>query len=310
MRGMKLFPAPVIFLLSASLLAAAPANDRVKSEAEAETLIAKLNFRQGTIALQDGIATLNLPTDLRFLDGGDAQTVLTKLWGNPPADEPPLGMLVPADCNLLNDCWAVMVTYEESGYVKDGDAEKINYSELLTQMQKDARSMNSERQRQGYSTVELVGWAAPPRYDRATHKLYWAKDLKFSDASENTLNYNIRILGRRGVLVLNAIAGISDLPAIEQAAPKILSSVDFNPGHRYADFSASSGDKVAEYGIAALIAGGVAAKAGLFKGLWLAILAGKKFIIVGIALVAGWFKKLFGRKQKSEVAPAPAAPSS
>src|SRR2546426_2131137 len=35
-----------------------------------------------------------------------------------------------------------------------------------------------------------------------------------------------------------------------------------NEGHRYADFVPGT-DKVAEYGIAALIAGGVAAKAGL-----------------------------------------------
>ncbi len=113
-------------------------------------------------------------------------------------------------------------------------------------------------------------------------------------AIENTLN-NLRILGRKGVLNLNAVASMSQLAAIEQNAPKILSAVDFNPGSRYADFKAKSGDKVATYGIAALVAGGAAAKAGLFKGLWLAILAGKKFIIIGVAAIAAWIRKLFGR---------------
>jgi uncharacterized membrane-anchored protein len=129
------------------------------------------------------------------------------------------------------------------------------------------------------------------------HKLYWAKELKFRGADENTLNYNIRILGRRGVLVLNAVAAMSQLPEIEQKAPKILAAIDFNPGHRYADFSEAAGDKVASYGIAALVAGGVAAKLGLFKGLWVAILAAKKFVIIGFVALAAWLRKLFGKNK-------------
>src|SRR5262249_21235822 len=105
------------------------------------------------------------------------------------------------------------------------------------------------------------------------------------------------VLGRRGVLVLNAIAAMEQLPDVETNTPKILSAVDFNPGNRYTDFNAGSGDKIATYGLAALIAGGVAAKVGLFKGIWLAILAGKKLIIVGIAAIGAWFRKLFGKKQ-------------
>src|SRR5205814_4303057 len=125
---------------------------------------------------------------------------------------------------------------------------------------------------QGYAAMELIGWAAPPRYDKAAHKLYWAKELKFSGETGNTLNYNIRVLGRRGVLVLNAVAAMLQLPEIEKNTPKILAAIDFNPGNRYADFSEASGDKVASYGIAALVAGGVAAKLGLFKGLWIFLL--------------------------------------
>jgi uncharacterized membrane-anchored protein len=75
-----------------------------------------------------------------------------------------------------------------------------------------------------------------------------------------------------------------------------LAAVDFNPGNRYTDFDAGKGDKVATYGIAALIAGGIAAKAGLFKTLWLALLAGKKFIIIAVVAIGAWFRKLFGKK--------------
>ena len=49
--------------------------------------------------------------------------------------------------------------------------------------------------------------------------------------------------------------------------------------------------------MAALVAGGIAAKAGLFKGFWLALLAAKKFIIIGVAAVAAWFRKIFGKRK-------------
>jgi uncharacterized membrane-anchored protein len=259
-------------------------NKRPKDRAQAETLVSTLKFQQGSINIRDGLASLKLPKEMRFLDGRDASIVLVKLWGNPPQPDP-LGMIVPKDCNLLGDCWAVVVTYEEDGYVKDDDAEKINYEELLKQMQKDLAAANGQRQKQGYPTIELVGWAAPPRYDGANHKLYWAKNLKFAGAPENTLNYNIRALGRRGVLVLNAVAGMSQLKEIENQTPKILSAVEFNEGSRYADFNASAGNKVAVYGLAALVAGGFAAKVGMFKGIWIALLTAKKFIIIGVAAV-------------------------
>ena len=300
---MKLYPILLTRFLAGTLVllvtifanSTLGADQRPKDRTAAETLVSTLKFQQGSINIRDGLATLKLPEELRFLDGRDAGIVLVQLWGNPPQPDP-LGMIVPKDCNLLGDCWAVMVTYEEEGYVKDDDAEKINYDELLTQMQKDVRDSNDERRKKGYPTVELVGWAAPPRYDRPNHKLYWAKNLKFADASENTLNYNIRVLGRRGVLVLNAIAGTSQLKEIENQTPKILSAVEFNEGSRYADFNAAAGDKVAVYGLAALVAGGVAAKVGVFKGIWLAVIAAKKFVIIGIAAIAAGAKKFFSRK--------------
>jgi uncharacterized membrane-anchored protein len=195
---------------------------------------------------------------------------------------------------LSPDSWAVIITYEEEGYVKDKDAEKIDYTDLLKQMQKDTRAANTERHKQGYPAIELVGWAAPPHYDKAVHKLFWAKQLKFG-GTEDTLNYNIRILGRRGVLVLNAVAAMPQLPEIERNAPKILAAIDFNPGNRYADFSEASGDKVASYGIAALVAGGVAAKLGLFKGLWVLLLGAKKFVIIGVVALTAFLRKLFGK---------------
>ena len=114
---------------------------------------------------------------------------------------------------------------------------------------------------QGYPSIALIGWAAPPRYDSVEKKMYWAKELQFGDSPERTLNYNIRILGRRGYLVLNAVGTMDQLAAVEKLAPSVLASVNFQDGHRYADFSPKT-DKIATYGLAGLVAGGVLAKAG------------------------------------------------
>ena len=264
---------------------------------EAQALVATLTFQQGEVVLRDGLATLKVPDGVQFLNGRDAHTVLVTLWGNPPMPDP-LGLLMPVNAGPLDpDSWAVIITYEEEGYVKDKDAEKIDYADLLKQMQKDTREANKERAKQGYSSVELIGWAAPPHYDKAVHKLYWAKQLRFSGGDGDTLNYNIRILGRRGVLVLNAVAAMSQLPEIEKNAPRILAAIDFNPGHRYADFSEAAGDKVASYGIAALVAGGVAAKLGLFKGLWVFLLGAKKFVIIGAVALGALLRRLFGKNK-------------
>lgn len=287
----------ILFAVLAIPSAPSYGDNHPKNREDAEALASTLKFQQGTIVLKNGLATLNIPDGLRFLEGHDAGIVLVRLWANPPMPDP-LGLLMPANTGPLDpDSWAVIVTYEEEGYVKDKDAEKIDYADLLKKMQKETRDANKEREKQGYHSIELIGWAAPPRYDKAAHKLYWAKELKFGDGRENTLNYNIRILGRRGVLVLNAVAAMSQLPEIERNSPEILAAVDFNPGNRYADFSEASGDKVASYGIAALVAGGVAAKLGLFKGLWVLLLGAKKFVIVGFIALSAWLRKLFGKSK-------------
>src|SRR6266704_811463 len=165
---------------------------------------------------------------------------------------------------LAPEGWGVIITFSEDGYVKDDDAAKIDYRKLLTTMQQATRDANPERAKAGYATVELVGWAEPPHYDSLAHKLYWAKDLKFTDDSAHTLNYSVRVLGRRGVLVLNAVSSMDQLEPVRRDMAKVIGFVEFSGGHRYADFIPGT-DKVAEYGIAALIAGGLAAKAGLFK---------------------------------------------
>jgi uncharacterized membrane-anchored protein len=266
--------------------------------ARAIQLAKNLKYQQGDIDLSGGLARLSVPTNFNYLGPDDAETVLVKLWGNPPSNMKPLGLLIPAGMTPLDtNCWVVTIHYSEDGYVKDGDASKINYDDLLKQMQKGIAENNKAREEHGYPDITLIGWAAPPHYDADAHKLYWAKELKFGDEPADTLNYSIRMLGRKGVLELNAVATIGQLPEIDRQVPQILGMVDFKEGSRYADFDPKV-DKVATYGLATLVAGGAlaaAAKLGLLKGLWIGIIALKKFVVIGIVAMVAFFKKLFKR---------------
>lgn len=285
--------------------AIAPSQEAEPSPADIDAAKAEfergLRYRTGVIPVGDGIATLRLPASLRYLGPDDATKVLVDAWGNPPeAAEGTLGMVLPASLSPLDERgWAVIVEFSEEGYIKDDDAAEIDYAELLKSMQKATTEENAERKKAGFGVVSLVGWAEPPHYDAATHKLFWAKELAFEEADGNTLNYSVRVLGRRGVLELNAVAGMDQLDQIRAAMPEVIAATEFNEGHRYADFDEGS-DKVATYGIAALVAGAAASKGGLLKGLLIALVAGKK-LVVGVAVaaaawVANWWK---GRREGS-----------
>ena len=309
---MKL-PAPSLLLALVIITAAQAAApdaatlDPAARLAAARKLADGIKYQKGDIILKGGVAKISIPEDFRYIDPAGTTTVVNELWGNPGHAEH-LGMIVPKGFDPLSaGSWGAILTFDEQGYVKDDDAAKINYDDLMKEMKKGAEEASKEREKLGYHSMALIGWAAPPRYDATNHKLYWAKELKFGDSPEHTLNYNIRMLGRRGVLVVNVVAGLRQLKEVEAATPALLAMVNFQDGHRYADFNGDT-DKVATYGLAALIAGGVAAKVGLFKGLWIAILAMKKFIIIGVLAVVSYLKKLFGGKKAETTAPGGSLP--
>ena len=252
-----------------------------------------LDRRTGVIEIDQAGATLTVPDEFYYLGPGDAEKVLVEVWGNPPGQKT-LGMLFPADTTPFdNESWAVTIDYEEDGYVSDDDAADIDYSELLRDMKEETRQANRERVEQGYDAVELIGWASSPYYDESTHKLHWAKELKFGNSEQNTLNYNIRVLGRKGVLVMNFIADMGQKATIDDNLDHVLGLANFDQGSRYADFNPDI-DTVAAYGIGALVAGKVAAKTGFLA---IALVFLKKFGVLIVAGIAGLFKMLFGRKK-------------
>ncbi len=251
-----------------------------------------LDRQTGEIKLGNDVATLDVPDSFYFLNAKDSETVLVEIWGNPPGGEV-LGMLFPAGTTPFDsDSWGVTIEYEEDGYVSDEDADDIDYDELLESMQDETSEASKERIRLGYESIELVGWASVPYYDPVTHKMHWAKEIKFGSQPVNTLNYNIRVLGRKGVLILNFIADMDQKPLIDSKLEEVVSLANFDAGFQYDDFDPSI-DEVAAYGLGALVAGKVAAKLGFFAAILLFL---KKFWIVIALAIGGLFKMLKGKK--------------
>lgn len=282
--------AAAALLLPALLLPAAA----VAEGFDAGAFEASLHYQTGQVTLPNGKAVLNLGDNFRYLAPDDTRRVLEEAWGNPHGDDTQ-GMILPVGVSpVQRDGWGVIVEYDDSGHVSDKDASTINYDELLADMKKGVADANAERQKAGAQTVDLVGWASKPYYDAAHNRLHWAKELRFGGEKSNTLNYNIRVLGREGVLVLNAVAGMDQLATIRPDLDAMVAVADFTPGNRYADYNDST-DRTAKYGLAALVAGGVAAKAGWLAPLLLFLKKG--FVLVLVAL--GWLgKKISGAFRK------------
>lgn len=266
---------------------------------------ARLHHKTGRIAMTGDGVTLNVPEAFYYLDAADSAKVLEDAWGNPP-DKNVKGMLFPAGMSpLAEDAWGVVLTFEKSGYVPDEDAAGLDYDMLIAQMRDSMEAENLQRKQQGYPSIEIVGWAAQPRYDAKTHKLYWAKELKFEDSPNETLNYDMRVLGRYGVLSMNFVASLEQLPAVEAAAPAMLKVADFDAGSRYEDFNAST-DAQANYGVAGLIGGAAAAAAlakngGILAAVLLFLKKGFVIILAGIGAIGAAIRSFFSRKSKAEV---------
>ena len=265
-----------------------------------DSLERQLSYDTGLIYLQD-LAMVNLPEGFRYLNPAEADRILVESWNNPPSET--LGMIIPKDVNPYSfEGWGVVITYEEDGHIDDDDAGSIDFKSLMAAMKEDIESENEIRRKEGYEPYNLAGWAENPHYDPESHKLYWALELEFGERgkSVSTLNYNVRVLGREGVLVLNAVSGMEQLHEVRSHMTDILSVTKFTEGKRYSDFDPSI-DKAAAYGIGALVAGKVAAKTGLFKLAMSVLIKGWKFVLLLIAGITALLRSLWlSRKEKQE----------
>ncbi len=255
-----------------------------------------------------GELELNLPAEHVFL-GMPQAGELMKRFGSFYNDNL-LGVV--ASKNEADD-WIVVIRYDAEGYIKDD--EKIEADELLKAIREGTEEANKERVRQGFKALRIDGWSEPPAYRKDVHHMVWA--LLVSDDDGSSVNYNTRVLGRRGYVSINLVTNPKLLEQHRPNAAKLLAATQFKQGARYEDFDKKN-DKVAEYGLTGLILGGAglgAAKlvklgffAKFFKFFALLFAKGFKLIILAFAGLAAAIGKLFGKKSDDGPPPGDASP--
>jgi uncharacterized membrane-anchored protein len=229
-----------------------------------------------------------------------------RVMGNRPGDDM-LGLVMP----LGEAEWFVVARNVKAGYIKDDDAKDWKADELLSSIKEGTEEMNKERRTRGIGEIDVIGWVQPPTYDPSTHRLLWSlssKEKGAKDAGDAGINYNTYALGREGYISLNLVTSLNSIERDKSVVNGLLAALDFNDGKRYADFNAST-DKVAEYGLAALVAGVAAKKLGLLAMIGVFLL---KFWKVGLLALAGLgalAPKLFKRKKGADAEQPPLPPT-
>jgi uncharacterized membrane-anchored protein len=250
------------------------------------------------------LAEIKVPAGYRFT-GKDGTRKFLELTGNPPSGDE-LGTVIPisdSDDSKNGGFWFVIFEFNDVGYVKDDDKDKLDAGALLKSIQNATEEANKARAERGWTPFHVRGWYKPPFYDVSTRNLTWAMQGYSTNQGkeETSVNYSVRILGRRGTMNVDLVLDPGLVDSVVPKFNKLLSGFSYLAGGSYSDFRA--GDKIAEYGLATLIAGGataVALKTGLLAKLW-------KLIAIGIAalvsfLKRGWkyFKKLLSGKAAEE----------
>ncbi len=238
-------------------------------------------------------AEITVPAGYMFT-GKEGTEALMKSMGNLTTGRE-AGFLAPASVfeDHAKHTWFVVFEFNPVGYVKDDEKDSINAPKLLAQMQEGNKRANEERVRQGMPELELTGWAVEPHYDQATNNLEWGLMLK-SKSGHSSVNYEVRLLGRSGVMETTLVLAPEDLATSLPDFRALLKEYSFKSGQKYAEYR--QGDQIAKYGLTALIAGGAvagAAKLGLFKYLW------KGLVVFGVAIssfVKRTWNRLFGKK--------------
>lgn len=263
--------------------------------------VKSLRKQTGDVTIPAANAVLHLGSKYYFLGPEDAKKVLVDLWGNPPsAASDVLGLVMPADKSVLENSWGAVITWDDSGYVTDDDAGSADYDKIMSDMRAGDPEVNAERQKAGYPAMHTIGWAQPPSYDKATHSLIWARDFRIDGDQADSLNYDVRLLGRKGVLSMNMLWDMSHLAEVRAAAQDFGKVATFTGGSTYAEYNSGT-DKAAGYGLAGLVGLGVGVAVAKKVGLLALLLPFFKWIAIGaVALWAslkGFIGRLFGRNK-------------
>ncbi len=273
----------IVALLPGGALAQQPAGDKPESSADQ---MPDIKWQHGPAAAKLGdLATIQVPRGYRFADA-EGTAKLMELMENPVQGNE-LGLIAPEKGDDAG--WFVVFEFDDVGFVKDDERDKLDADGMLDSIRKGTAESNKERAKRGWGQMEIVGWERAPKYDPQNNNLVWA--IRGRSNEGDVVNYNTRRLGRKGVM---SVALVLDPGQLDQTIPafdKLMTGFSFQTGSRYGDFRA--GDKIAKYGLTALVTGGAAAvavKTGIFKWLW-------KVIVVGVAALGAFLKRVLGGRK-------------
>jgi uncharacterized membrane-anchored protein len=258
------------------------------AQAELRQKLGALHWVNGPQKVQlFGNSSLQVPADYLFLDQAETaklQALQHNLSSGKEYFFAPKG-----------GSWEVFFSYSDDGYVKDD--EKIDAAALLKNIEENTVAGNKMRRDRGWDEMQVVGWQTAPHYDTQTNRLEWAIDGKNLRTNGTVVNFNTRILGRGGVMSAVLVSSPDNLDEAIADFKSTLTGLEYLPGQRYAEYK--PGDKIAKYGLAALITGGAAAiavKTGLWKVILGGLVAGWKFIAAAAVAIFGGLARRFKRK--------------
>ena len=248
------------------------------SPAEESSDIPNVKWQKGP-ALGDlgSVAEVKVPTGYVFADGNDTRVIMEATHN--PSTGRELGFVAPA-----GEDWFAVFEFDAVGYVRDDEKNSLDADALLQSIKTATEEGNQERIKRGWSPMTIIGWEQKPHYDELSHNLEWA--IRGESDGAPVINYNTRLLGRQGVMEVTLVASPTTLAETLPKFKTMLAGFDFKSGKRYSEFRA--GDKIAEYGLTGLIAGGTTAvlvKSGALKWLW-------KLLVAGAIALSAFFKKL------------------
>lgn len=279
-------------ILVSTHLAAQEAVERELTEEEASKrymdAIEQLDWKRSGEGDIGQWAKIEIPDSYRF-SGAEGARNLLLLWGNPPGSQS-IGV-------LSNDGadWGIFFNFENEGYVKDDDKDDLDPVKMLKAMKEGEDEENNQRRAEGYPGLTIAGWAQEPFYNEQTNNLQWGIKLQV-EGGGTSVNYKTKLLGREGVMNATLICDESAVDSLIPTYNSILEGFSYNDGKSYADYK--EGDKIAKYGLTALVVGGgaaVAAKLGLFAVLGKFFAKAGKLVIVGVIAVGVGIKKFFSR---------------
>lgn len=265
------------------------------------------------VVLGDNLASIDVPAGFVFANKELAKRYLEATGSSP---EGALGIVLPAETLKKTDkeddvnSFLIISRFVESGYVHDKDAKDLKSDDILKSIKDDTKENNEHRKSMNLPPFYVGDWAEKPKYEKDKHQVVWALQVKDEDSTSapvTCINYNTRILGRKGILSMNLVTSQEKFPENKAKIMDLLNKTEFTKGNTYGEYVEGK-DKASGYGLTGLILGGgamaAAAKMGLLGGLWKwalgLLIAGKKLILVAVVGIGALFAKLFGKKGQTK----------